>query len=85
MRVFLARYDFGPVFRAVRAATGETQQQLGNRFGMYAARVSDIECGRRAGTRTILVRTGYGAQQECAADWVCAGVVEAVDLIVASV
>jgi D-glycero-D-manno-heptose 1,7-bisphosphate phosphatase len=25
---------------------------------------SDIECGRRAGTRTILVRTGYGAALE---------------------
>ncbi len=24
----------------------------------------DIECGRRAGTRTILVRTGYGAALE---------------------
>jgi D-glycero-D-manno-heptose 1,7-bisphosphate phosphatase len=25
---------------------------------------SDIECGRRARTRTILVRTGYGAATE---------------------
>ena len=24
----------------------------------------DIECGRRAGTRTVLVRTGYGAALE---------------------
>ena len=44
---------------------------------------SDIECGRRAGTRTILVRTGYGAQQECAADWVCENAAEAVGLILA--
>ena len=27
-------------------------------------KASDIECGRRAGTRTILVRTGYGAALE---------------------
>jgi D-glycero-D-manno-heptose 1,7-bisphosphate phosphatase len=27
-------------------------------------KASDIECGRRAGTRTILVRTGYGAATE---------------------
>ncbi len=29
----------------------------------------DIECGRRAGTRTILVRTGYGAALERSADF----------------
>jgi D-glycero-D-manno-heptose 1,7-bisphosphate phosphatase len=30
---------------------------------------ADIECGRRAGTRTILVLTGYGTTQTCAADF----------------
>jgi len=39
---------------------------------------ADIECGRRAGTRTIQVRTGYGAAQECHADYAAASVVEAV-------
>jgi D-glycero-D-manno-heptose 1,7-bisphosphate phosphatase len=29
----------------------------------------DIECGRRAGTKTILVLTGYGSQQECLPDF----------------
>jgi len=29
----------------------------------------DIECGRRAGTRTVLVRTGYGASVENAPDF----------------
>src|ERR1019366_5618139 len=29
----------------------------------------DIECGRRAGTRTVLVLTGYGREQNCAADF----------------
>ena len=41
----------------------------------------DIECGRRAGTRTIQVLTGYGAAQSCEADWVSRDVVEAIDLV----
>jgi D-glycero-D-manno-heptose 1,7-bisphosphate phosphatase len=42
---------------------------------------TDIECGRRAGMRTILVLTGYGAQQNCQADFTAADAVEAVSLI----
>lgn len=38
----------------------------------------DVECGRRAGTRTIQVLTGYGAAQPCAADLLCRDAVEAV-------
>jgi D-glycero-D-manno-heptose 1,7-bisphosphate phosphatase len=41
----------------------------------------DIECGRRAGTRTVLVLTGYGSEQRCAADLTCKDAVEAVDTI----
>ena len=41
----------------------------------------DIECGRRAGTRTIQVLTGYGAEQPCGADFVAPDVVEAVRLV----
>jgi D-glycero-D-manno-heptose 1,7-bisphosphate phosphatase len=41
----------------------------------------DIECGRRAGTRTILVRTGYGVEQDCPADFKAADVVQAVRTI----
>lgn len=44
-------------------------------------KAADIECGRRAGTRTILVRTGYGAAQDCASDFVAAGAAAAVDWI----
>ena len=47
-------------------------------------RAGDIECARRAGTRSILVHTGYGAQETCAADWVCPDAVAAVDLILAA-
>jgi D-glycero-D-manno-heptose 1,7-bisphosphate phosphatase len=41
----------------------------------------DIECGRRAGVRTIQVMTGYGASQPGGADLVAADVVEAVKLL----
>jgi D-glycero-D-manno-heptose 1,7-bisphosphate phosphatase len=46
-------------------------------------KATDIECGRRAGTRTILVLTGYGPEQRAAPDFTAAGIVEAVDLILA--
>jgi len=42
---------------------------------------ADIECGRRAGARTILVLTGYGAQQNCQPDFTAADAVEAAALI----
>jgi D-glycero-D-manno-heptose 1,7-bisphosphate phosphatase len=44
---------------------------------------ADIECGRRAGTRTVLVLTGYGSEQKCAADFTCRDAVEAVETILA--
>jgi D-glycero-D-manno-heptose 1,7-bisphosphate phosphatase len=44
-------------------------------------KASDIECGRRAGTRTILVRTGYGAGQDCTPDFEAIDAVAAVDWI----
>ena len=46
-------------------------------------KASDIECGQRAGTRTILVLTGYGDRQNCAPDFTAADVVEAVDRLLA--
>jgi D-glycero-D-manno-heptose 1,7-bisphosphate phosphatase len=45
---------------------------------------ADIECGRRAGTRTMLVLTGYGSEQRCAADLICRDAVEAVETILGS-
>src|SRR3954462_11528932 len=43
---------------------------------------SDIQCGRRAGTKTILVRTGYGGDaDENAADTVVRDLVAAVRVI----
>ena len=44
-------------------------------------KADDIECGRRAGTRTILVRTGYGAAQTCEADFIAEDAAAAVEWI----
>ena len=41
---------------------------------------SDIECGERAGVPTILVLTGYGAQQRCNPDFIALNLAEAVAL-----
>jgi D-glycero-D-manno-heptose 1,7-bisphosphate phosphatase len=41
----------------------------------------DMECGRRAGTRTIQVLTGYGTAQKCDADYHCTDAVHAIFLL----
>ena len=45
-------------------------------------KAADIACGRRAGTRTILVLTGNGARQHCQPDFICSDVVEAAARII---
>jgi len=42
---------------------------------------ADMECGRRAGVRTILVLTGYGAEQNCRPDFRAADVLEAIGIV----
>jgi len=43
---------------------------------------SDIECGRNAGVRTILVQTGYGAHEvDSQADWIAHDLVHAAEII----
>jgi len=43
---------------------------------------SDIECGRNAGVRTILVQTGYGAHEtNCRADWIAQDLAHATKII----
>jgi D-glycero-D-manno-heptose 1,7-bisphosphate phosphatase len=44
-------------------------------------KIADIECGRRAGTGTVLVLTGYGAEQTCPADYRAADAAAAADWI----
>lgn len=52
---------------------------------MVGDKAIDIECGRSAGCRTILVRTGYGARHTGSnPDFVAGGVAEAVDFILAN-
>jgi D-glycero-D-manno-heptose 1,7-bisphosphate phosphatase len=41
----------------------------------------DAECGRRAGTRTILVQTGQEPNETAAADWVARDLPAAADII----
>ena len=42
---------------------------------------ADIECGQRAGTRTILVLTGYGAEQNSRPDFTAQDMTEAVEIV----
>lgn len=44
-------------------------------------RSADIECGRRAGTLTILVSTGYGAEQNCHPTFRAKDITEAVNFV----
>jgi len=63
-------------------AAGEYGIDLGASY-MIGDKSADIECGRRVGASTILVLTGYGAEQGCQADFRAAGVVEAVEWVLA--
>lgn len=47
-------------------------------------KASDIECGRQAGVRTILVRAGYGASERCRTDWMAEDLAAAAEIIVAN-
>ena len=44
-------------------------------------KASDVECGRNAGLRTILLKTGYGDAQKCSADWSADDLQAATDII----
>lgn len=50
---------------------------------MVGDKADDVECGKRAGVRTIQVLTGYGAEQACDADYRASNVVEAIDIVLA--
>jgi len=55
-----------------------------SRSWMIGDKDIDVECGRRAGCRTILVRTGYGAELEnTGADFVHEDIVSASNMILA--
>ena len=65
----------------VLEAAAEFGIDLANSF-FVGDKAADIECGRRAGTRTILVLTGYGATERCYADFTARDVVEAVEIAI---
>ena len=44
-------------------------------------KIADIQCGQRAGTRTILVSTGYGKGQICDPDFRAHDLIEAVRFV----
>ncbi len=44
-------------------------------------KADDVECGRRAGVRTIRVLTGYGAEQNCEADFVVKDLAGAAEIV----
>jgi D-glycero-D-manno-heptose 1,7-bisphosphate phosphatase len=48
---------------------------------MIGDKNSDVECGRRAGARTIQVMTGYGREQKCAADFTAKDLAEAAAIV----
>ena len=64
----------------VLEAAAEFGVDLGASF-FVGDKAADVECGRRAGTRTVLVRTGYGAAQKSDADFVAGDAAQAVQWI----
>jgi D-glycero-D-manno-heptose 1,7-bisphosphate phosphatase len=51
---------------------------------MIGDKAADVECGKRAGCRTIQVQTGYGREQDCAPDYRVADAIEAVQTVLNS-
>ena len=46
-------------------------------------KAADVECGQRAGTKTILVLTGYGREQDCNPDFRASDVNRAIEIVLA--
>ena len=70
----------GMVFEAQR----DLDLDLGSSF-LIGDKAIDIECGRNAGLRTILVKTGYGANETHAApDWLAEDFSAAADIILSA-
>jgi D-glycero-D-manno-heptose 1,7-bisphosphate phosphatase len=61
-------------------AAAEYQIDLSRSY-FIGDKCADVECGRRAGARTILVLTGYGAAQRCNPDFTVADIATAVQLV----
>lgn len=71
-----------PGIGMVREAQSDHRLDLTRSF-MLGDKKSDIDCGRGAGLRTVLVRTGYGSgTTDCAPDFVAADVPAAAEIII---
>ena len=68
----------------VLEAAAEFDLDLGQSF-FIGDKCADIECGHRAGTRTIRVLTGYGREQTCNADFVAEDIAAAVHFVLESI
>lgn len=67
----------GMVFEAQR----DHRLDLGRSF-FIGDKASDIACGRNAGVKTILVRTGYGSgETDPGADWIARDLCQAAEII----
>ena len=76
----------GPSFRRkpnpgmVLEAAAEYDIDLAESY-FIGDKIADIQCGQRAGTRTILVSTGYGKDQVCEPDFRAHDLTEAVRFV----
>ena len=75
----------GPRRKPSTAMLEEAAREHGldlSRSWMVGDKTSDIECGRNAGLRTVLVETGHGKDHlDCGADAIVTGPVAAADFI----
>lgn len=70
----------GMVFEAQRDHHLDLQRSF-----VIGDKASDIDCGRNAGVRTILVQTGYGSGEvNPGADWIARDISHAADIILAA-
>jgi hypothetical protein len=70
------------------AISGQLARNLGRQNSYFVGdKAIDVECGHRAGTRTVLVLTGYGKeqQQDCEPDFIAKDAVEGAHLILGTV
>jgi len=63
-------------------AAGEFDIDLAASY-IIGDKAADIECGRRAGTKAILVLTGYGRESNCAPDFRAPDAAAAIEAILA--
>jgi D-glycero-D-manno-heptose 1,7-bisphosphate phosphatase len=70
-----------PATGMVEEAASDLGVDLARSF-FIGDRTSDVECGRNAGMRTILVETGYGARHgDCGPDYSARDITDAVEII----